>query len=66
VFTGSDKVDVLPWLAGGYLGWISDAVNATRAQLDPAEVVAATVAARSKSVDELIDELIVQPAMKAA
>jgi hypothetical protein len=37
-------------------------VEATRAQLNPAEVAAATRVARRKSLDELIDMLIIQPA----
>jgi predicted ATPase/class 3 adenylate cyclase len=49
-----------------YSGWFSQTVAGTRAQLDPAEVEAATVAARSKALDELMDELIVRPAMGAA
>jgi predicted ATPase/class 3 adenylate cyclase len=48
-----------------YSGWFSQTVAATRAQLDPAEVDASTVAARSKTLDELMDELIIQPAMTA-
>jgi predicted ATPase/DNA-binding SARP family transcriptional activator len=47
---------------GGYIGWLVDAVEATRARLDPTEVASAAAAARSKSLDELIDELIIQPA----
>jgi hypothetical protein len=48
-----------------YSGWFSQTVASTRGQLEPSEVDAATVAARSKAVDELIDELIIQPAMEA-
>jgi predicted ATPase/class 3 adenylate cyclase len=51
---------------GGYRGLLAEAVETTRAQLEPAEVAAATVAARRKGVDELIDELIIQPAKAAA
>jgi hypothetical protein len=47
---------------GGYIGWLVDAVEATRARLDPTEVASAAAAARSKSLDELIDELVIQPA----
>jgi predicted ATPase/DNA-binding SARP family transcriptional activator len=46
----------------GYVGWPTDSVEAMKAQLDAAEVAAATIAARHKSLDELIDELILQPA----
>jgi hypothetical protein len=52
--------------AVGHFRWLADAVATTRTRLDPAEVAAATVAARHKSVDELIDKLIIQPAMEAA
>jgi predicted ATPase/class 3 adenylate cyclase len=47
---------------GGSVGWLADAVETTRARLDRAEVAAAAVAARGKSLDELIDELIIHPA----
>lgn len=50
---------------GGSVGWLTDAVETTRARLDRADVAAATIAARSKSLEELIDELIVQPAKSA-
>jgi hypothetical protein len=56
---------VRPLRSGGHIGWAADAVRTTQAQLDSAEVDAATVAARSKALDELMDELIVQPAMDA-
>jgi predicted ATPase/DNA-binding SARP family transcriptional activator len=47
----------------GTLGTLQvEAVDETRARLDPIEVAAATAAARRKSIDELIDELITQPA----
>jgi hypothetical protein len=47
----------------GTLGTLQvQAVDETRARLDPIEVAAATAAARRKSIDELIDELITQPA----
>jgi predicted ATPase len=51
---------------GGYVGSLADAVETTRARLDSAEVAAARAAARRKSLDELIDELIIQPANPAA
>jgi predicted ATPase/class 3 adenylate cyclase len=51
--------------AAGSIGWLADAIEATRAQLDPAEIAAATAAARSKTLDELMDELIIQPAIGA-
>lgn len=47
---------------GGYLGWFADAVESTRARLDAAEVAAAKAAALRSNLDDLIDELIVQPA----
>jgi predicted ATPase/class 3 adenylate cyclase len=50
---------------GGYIGWLID-VTETRARLDSAEVAAARAAARRKSVEELIDELIIQPAQAVA
>jgi predicted ATPase/class 3 adenylate cyclase len=50
---------------GGSLGWLAEAVEATRAQLDPAAVAAATATARSKSIQGLLDELIIQPAQAA-
>jgi predicted ATPase len=51
----------------GTLGTLQvEAVDETRARLDPTEVAAATATARHKSLDELIDELIIQPAMEAA
>jgi hypothetical protein len=47
----------------GTLGTLQvEAVDETRARLDPTEVAAATATARHKSIDELIDELIIQPA----
>jgi tetratricopeptide (TPR) repeat protein len=55
-----------PLRSGGHIGWAAAAVQTTRAQLDPVEVDAATVAARSKALDDLMDELIIQPAMEAA
>lgn len=55
-----------PGVGGGQIGWLAEAVETTRAQLDPAGVAAATATARSKSVDELIDQLITQPAKAAA
>jgi hypothetical protein len=51
-----------PGGGGGYSGWLQEAVATTRAQLDPGAVAAATAAARRKGLDELIDELIIQPA----
>jgi hypothetical protein len=42
-----------------------EAVDTTRSQLDPAAVAAAVATARRKSLDELIDELITQPANAA-
>jgi predicted ATPase/DNA-binding SARP family transcriptional activator/class 3 adenylate cyclase len=55
-----------PGIGGGYVSWLAQGVEATRARLDPTEVDAATAAARHKSLDELIDELIIQPANAAA
>jgi predicted ATPase/DNA-binding SARP family transcriptional activator len=51
---------------GGYTGWLAEAVDTTRAQLDAAEVAAAATAARRRSLDALIRELIIQPANAAA
>jgi predicted ATPase/DNA-binding SARP family transcriptional activator len=51
----------------GTLGTLQvEAVDATRARLDPTEVAAATATARHKSIDELIDELIIHPATTTA
>jgi predicted ATPase/class 3 adenylate cyclase len=50
---------------GGYTGWLADAVDVTRARLDPTALAAAAAAARRKNLDELIDELIIQPAKVA-
>jgi tetratricopeptide (TPR) repeat protein len=49
----------------GYIGWLPEAVATTRARLNTSKVAAAAAAARRKSVDELIDELIIHPAMGA-
>ncbi len=49
----------------GY-GWLAEAVEATRAQLDAVEVAATTMTARHRSLDELIYELIIQPAEAVA
>jgi predicted ATPase/DNA-binding SARP family transcriptional activator len=54
-----------PGGGGGYIGWLREVVATTRAQLDPAAVAAATATARSKSLEELLDELIIQPAQAA-
>ena len=55
-----------PWTrVGGSVGWLADAVEATRARLDSSKVAAATAAARSRNLEELIDELILQPARAA-
>jgi hypothetical protein len=45
-----------------YSGWFLEAVAATRAQLEPGAVAAARTAARAKTVDQLIHELILLPA----
>ena len=45
-----------------YSGWFSQAVATTRARLEPGAVAAASTAARAKQVDQLIHELILQPA----
>jgi predicted ATPase/DNA-binding SARP family transcriptional activator/class 3 adenylate cyclase len=50
---------------GGSIALLGDAVQSTRARLDPTEVAAATAAAHHRSVDELIDEQIIQPARVA-
>jgi tetratricopeptide (TPR) repeat protein len=52
-------------VGGGHIPWLDDAVDTARSQLDLAEVAAATAAARRKSLDELIDDLIIQPAEAA-
>ena len=44
---------------------LTDAVNAARAQVDPAELADATAAARRKGVSRLVDELILRPAAAA-
>jgi predicted ATPase/DNA-binding SARP family transcriptional activator/class 3 adenylate cyclase len=49
----------------GNTGWLAEAVQAARARLDPTEITAAAATTRRKSLDELIDELIIQPAMKS-
>jgi predicted ATPase/class 3 adenylate cyclase len=55
-----------PWSGvGGSIGWRADLVESTRAQLDPAKVADARIAAQRKRLDELIHELIIQPAMEA-
>jgi predicted ATPase/DNA-binding SARP family transcriptional activator/class 3 adenylate cyclase len=51
-----------PGIGGGYVRSLAEGVEATRARLDSAEVTAATAAARRRPLDELIDELIIQPA----
>jgi predicted ATPase len=56
----------MPGDVGGYVGILDDAISATRARLDAAEVATAATAARRKSLDELIDELIIQVANMAA
>jgi predicted ATPase/class 3 adenylate cyclase len=54
-------------LRGGDLAirFLTGLVATTRARLDPAAVSAATAKARTKHVDDLIDELIIQPAKAA-
>jgi predicted ATPase len=60
------EVSRMPWSGvGGSIGWLADTVETTRARLDPAEVAVAAAAARRKSLDELIDVLIIQPATPA-
>jgi predicted ATPase/DNA-binding SARP family transcriptional activator len=44
---------------------LADTVEAARGRLDPAAVASSAVAARAKQLDELIDELILQPAGSA-
>jgi hypothetical protein len=61
-----DPLGVAPQEAGAFRGWLKEAVEETRNRLDPAEVAAATTAARRKTLDELLDELIIQPAKAAA
>jgi hypothetical protein len=47
---------------GGSVGWRADAVETTRGQLPTADAAAAAAAARGKSLDTLIDDLIIRPA----
>jgi predicted ATPase/class 3 adenylate cyclase len=47
---------------GGYVGILAEAISATRARLDAAKVATAATAARRQSLDQLIDELIIQVA----
>ena len=55
-----------PWTrVGGSVGWRADAVEATRTRLDPSDVAAGEAIARSRNLEELIDELILQPARAA-
>jgi tetratricopeptide (TPR) repeat protein len=55
-----------PWSrVGGSIHWLADLVETTRAQLNAAEVAGARAAAQRKSLDELIQELIIRPAMEA-
>ena len=55
-----------PWTrVGGSVGWRTNAVEATRARLDPSEVAAARAIARGRNLEALIDELILQPARAA-
>jgi predicted ATPase/class 3 adenylate cyclase len=51
---------------GGYIRWLDDVIESTRGRLDPTEVTAAAAAAHGRNLDELIDELIIQPASAAA
>jgi tetratricopeptide (TPR) repeat protein len=51
--------------ADGFAGGLLDVLATTRAQLDSAKVTAARTAASRRSLDELIDELIIQPAAAA-
>jgi predicted ATPase/DNA-binding SARP family transcriptional activator len=53
-------------IGDGYIGWVTDAVLGIRARLDPTTISAATTAARRKTVDELITDLIVEPASGAS
>jgi predicted ATPase/DNA-binding SARP family transcriptional activator len=48
--------------ADGFTGGLLDVLVTTRTQLDSAKVAAARTAASRRSLDELIDELIIQPA----
>jgi predicted ATPase/DNA-binding SARP family transcriptional activator len=51
--------------AAGFIGGLVDVIETTRAQLDSTKVAAARTAACGRSLDELIDELIIQPANNA-
>jgi predicted ATPase/class 3 adenylate cyclase len=46
----------------GDFGILAEAIQATRARLDPADVAIAATAARRVRVDQLIDELVIQAA----
>jgi predicted ATPase len=48
--------------ADGFTGGLLDVLATTRTQLDSAKVAAARMAASRRSLEELIDELIIQPA----
>jgi predicted ATPase/class 3 adenylate cyclase len=51
---------------GGHVNWLDPAAMAAmRARLDPDAVAAASALARARSLDGLIDELIIQPAEDA-
>ena len=51
---------------GGHVNWLDPAAMAAmRARLDPDAVAAAAAMARARSLDGLIDELIIQPAKDA-
>jgi predicted ATPase len=55
-----------PWVElARSINWLADVVDMTRARLDPAEVRAATGVASAKTLDQLIDELILRPAADA-
>jgi predicted ATPase len=56
----------IPGDVGGYISILTDAISVTRARLDPPEVATAAMAARRLSLDQLIDELIIQAANTAA
>jgi hypothetical protein len=48
---------------GEHVGWLDhDAIAALRARLGPGAVAAAAATARARALDELIDELTIQPA----
>jgi predicted ATPase/class 3 adenylate cyclase len=59
---GADRIRAWSPSPTNALGWLADDIDATRAQFAPDDLDRAIDSARRKSVDQLIDELILQPA----